>query len=727
MKPPANIWTVYRKDLLDILRDRRTLMAMILIPVVLYPVLMMGTMRVAESEMAKLSKEEFVIAADDQETADELEKIIDTVREHDRKVESQKDAPQGQDQDLAPCATQPADESPSFTIRVEDPASVQLGEKVHLLVSLEKQPATAPVSEELYRLSVGIKYTEVHVRSQTAQQKLINVLQRYQRIISQQRLELYLSARGDEAVVGSEVFLEPVHISAESVATRRQRGGWIMGQVVPVILVMMIITGAIYPAIDLTAGERERGTLESLMTTPVSVLQLVTGKFLVVATIGMITAVLNVSSIGATMYFGGMAQLMAAELPVELPFSALPLILLCMVPFALLFAAILMAVCSFARSFKEAQNYVMPVIVCSLIPAFAVVIPTVRLEGMLLVVPVGNMVLLTRELFQGTYEWSMVAAVLLSTSLYAAAAIAIAARLFGKEAVLFSDAGSYRAMFDRRYFRPAAKPNASQALLLAAVLFPVSFYAQSILFDFSGEGLLGDLINLAFVQFAGLFIALPLVVVVFYKINPVETFGLRLPPMRAWFAALCMGLSSWVLAHEFFLAQSRLLPPSEVTMEFFRQLEEQFAAIPNWAAFVLLGMVPAIGEEFFFRGFLLSGLKGRLGKWSAIFAVALVFGIFHFVIDKVPMTTLLGMALGYLCWQSRSIWPCIVFHALHNGSAVILPQVPSIAEWLNAEALARGGHLPIGLVVGAVVLFSIGLVVVGSLKTTKRLSTDVEQ
>jgi ABC-2 type transport system permease protein/sodium transport system permease protein len=662
--------------------------------------------------MAKLSREKFVVAVPDDRTADELREIIETVQKDDEAVEAE-NLDTGTE---APAATQAKEKGASFTIQVKDPSSVQLGEAVHLLVALDQQPVSAPAGQTYQRLKARIKYTEVSIRSETSMRNFVDLLQQYQRIISQHRLELYLTQQDQASAGGSEAFLDPVHISTESVATQRQRGGWIMGQVVPVILVMMIITGAIYPAIDLTAGERERGTLESLMTTPVSVMQLVTGKFLVVATIAMITAVLNVSSIGATMYFGGMAQLMASELPVELPFSALPLILVCMIPFAFLFAAILIAVCSFARSFKEAQNYVMPVIVCSLIPAFAVVIPTIQLEGIMLVIPVGNMVLLTRELFQGSYEWGSMAAVLLSTSLYAAAAIAIAARLFGKEAVLFSDAGSYRAMFDRRYFQRTIRPNASQALLLAAVLFPVSFYAQSILFDFTGQTFFEDLISLAFVQFAGLFIALPLAVVIFLKINAMETFGLRLPPLRSWFAAICMGLSSWILAHEFFLIQSRLFPPSEASMEFFRQLGEQFATMPVWAAFVLLGLAPAIGEEFFFRGFLLSGLKGKLGKWSTLFVAALIFGVFHFVIDKVPVTTLLGMALGYLCWQSRSIWPCIVFHALHNGSAIILPTLPNIGNWLNAGAVNRGGHFPLAVIVGAATLFVFGIVLIGTIQ-----------
>ena len=148
----------------------------------------------------------------------------------------------------------------------------------------------------------------------------------------------------------------------------------------------------------------------------------------------------------------------------------------CMVPFAMLSSAILVAVCSFARSFKEAQTYVTPVIILALVPAVAATLPSIQLKGIFLVVPVGNMVLLTRELFQQTWTWSQVVLVLLSTTLYAAAAIGVAARLFGQEAVLFADAGSYKTLLQRRLFRRSPAPGVMQAVLLMALLFPAAFY-----------------------------------------------------------------------------------------------------------------------------------------------------------------------------------------------------------------------------------------------------------
>jgi sodium transport system permease protein len=342
------------------------------------------------------------------------------------------------------------------------------------------------------------------------------------------------------------------------------------------------------------------------------------------------------------------------------------------------------------------------------VPAFAVTLPTVRLQGILLVVPVGNMVLLTRELFLQAATWTQVAAVFASTSLYAAAAVAVAARLFGQEAVLFADTRNYRTLLARRFFEPSARPTDAQALLLAALLFPVSFYAQSLLAGASADGFIRTLGWLAVVQFAGLFVLVPLLLALYLKIDVVETFRLRMPPARAWPAAVLLGLSTWVLALEFFALQSRVLPPSQALTEFSRLVEAQLAAEPVMLIILLLAIVPAVTEEFLFRGWLLSGVASGFRKWPAILTVAAIFGVYHFLIDRMPVTALMGVILAYVCWQSRSILPAILVHALHNGTMVVLPHLPAVTRWLDLEGVSHQ-HVPPQVLVAAAVLFAAGL------------------
>jgi len=704
MSRRVRIGAIYRKELINILRDRRAMLAMIIIPVVMYPALMLGFVGAVQSDEAKLRSQTFVVETPTLEEADNLLARVVIARD-----------PNAKDQ-------------PTFDIRQGNMPLSMLGDEVQLRVELDVSPQPKPFPE---RLKVYIAFNEVNARSRTAMEQLTASLGRYRERMTRDSLERLLGSRplmvpSTEPAV--DLVLSPVSIKTVSTATEQQRGGWALGLIVPVILVLMTITGAIYPAIDLTAGERERGTLEALLATPVPVLHLVMAKFLVVATIGLLAAFVNVLSVGATMHFGGLTQVFAnAEAPVQFPASTLPIIVFSMIPFAMLSSAILVAVCSFARSYKEAQTYVTPVIILALVPAIAATLPSVQLEGILLVVPVGNMVLLARELFQQTCTWSQVVIVLLSTTLYAAAAVGIAARLFGQEAVLFADAGSYRTLIQRRLMQPSPAPTVAQAVVLTALLFPAVFFINNSLFS---SLLLEDLIRglswLAVVHFGGLFLLLPLAVAVFFKIDLVGTFRLRLPPARAWLAAVLIGVSSWAVAKEFIALQARVVPSSAALQELNRVLSEGVKDVPLWSIVLLLAVIPGIAEEFLFRGFLLSGLGRESGKWTAIIGAGLIFGAFHVFVDKIPMAALMGVLLGYLCWQSRSLWPGILAHVMHNSALMVLPNVPRAAEWLGLTSIESNPerHLPIHVVIPAVVLLLAGLAILTTLKPGQSSATN---
>jgi membrane protease YdiL (CAAX protease family) len=146
------------------------------------------------------------------------------------------------------------------------------------------------------------------------------------------------------------------------------------------------------------------------------------------------------------------------------------------------------------------------------------------------------------------------------------------------------------------------------------------------------------------------------------------------------------------------------------------------AAAPLWVGILLLAIVPGIAEEFLFRGFLLSGLAGKMRKWSAIVAAAAIFGVYHFVIDKIPVTALLGVVLGYLCWQSRSLLPGILFHIMHNGLSLVISRFPSLTErlGLGPDSEAVNTHLPLRILLPAAAMFVIALMIVATLGNGKQ-------
>ncbi len=697
MSSRSRIVAIYRKELIDILRDHRTMLAMVIVPVVIYPVLMLGFIRMAESEGARLRTQTFHVRVADEPTRELLRGIIDDVQA----ATKEEQRPQ-----------------PKFSITAGSADEEVLSDEVQLVVGLDLRDNPVPAIElhPMYRLKVGIVYNEVDVRSRTAKEELAAIFERNNASTREQALLQILGTpeTQDAARQRIEFILNPIAIESKSIATERQLGGWALGQVVPLVLVLMTITGAIYPAIDLTAGERERGTLETLMVAPVPVFTLIVGKFLVVASIALLAAILNVLCVGVTMHLGGLTSVMASQMSVEIPYETFPIIIFCMIPFALLFAAILVAVCSFARSSKEAQNYVMPVIIGAMVPAVSVLLPTVRLEGITLVLPVGNMVLLTRELFQQTYTWSQVFIVVLSTTLYASAAVAVAAKLFGQEAVLFADAGSYKTLIRRESFLPSVRPSAAQALLLVALLFPASFYAQSFLGQLGGGDFLWTQSVLVAVQFGGLFLVLPLVVAWYLKNQVKTTFLLALPSVFAWIGALLIGVSSWAMAREMIAWQSYVMPISPILHDASKAIEAQLVAAPLGLVLLMMAVVPAVTEEWLFRGYLLSGLASTFRKWAAIAVSGFLFGVFHFHVDRIPLTFALGMLMAYLCWQSRSLGPAILAHALHNGISVTMLCRPEWFTWMRfpdvpEEAVAP--HLPVHVLIPTAACFVLGIVI----------------
>ena len=220
-----------------------------------------------------------------------------------------------------------------------------------------------------------------------------------------------------------------------------------LAALVPLMLILMTITGAVYPAIDLTAGERERGTLDILVAAPVPRLTLLVAKYVAVVTVAVLTALMNLAAMTATLWVTGLSKQIfgAGGLSPLVILQVFGLLLL----FAAFFSAVLLVLTSFARSFKEAQAYLIPLMLVSLAPGLLALWPDLKLEGLRTVAPLLNIVLLARDLFEGKAQLLPAVVVVVSTSLYALAALALAARVFGAEAVLYSESGGWLGLFRR--------------------------------------------------------------------------------------------------------------------------------------------------------------------------------------------------------------------------------------------------------------------------------------
>ena len=190
---------------------------------------------------------------------------------------------------------------------------------------------------------------------------------------------------------------------------------------------------------DLGAGEKERGTLETLLICPISRVSIVLGKFFTVLTTGLVGALITVGSFGiwgaVIGSFAGMAVVQEAMSAIAI--TELVLIFSLLLPISAVFAALLLAISIYARTFKEAQNYISPLSIMIFLPLVAAMMPGVELNTKTALVPIMNVALAIKELIKGTADYMMLALIFGSTLLLAAAAIGFCVHWFQQEKVLF--------------------------------------------------------------------------------------------------------------------------------------------------------------------------------------------------------------------------------------------------------------------------------------------------
>lgn len=514
-----------------------------------------------------------------------------------------------------------------------------------------------------------------------------------------------------------------------------QRGS-MLATLVPLVLVLMTITGAVYPAIDLTAGERERGTIEALIASPIPRGQVLFAKYTAVVSVALLTAIVNLIAMLITLQAGGLMSLLTGG-DAGIPWRALAQILGLLVLFSGFFSAVLLCLTSFAKSFKEAQAYLIPLMLLSLAPGVLSLIPGISLTPALAIVPLVNIILLARELLAGSVDPVAAAAAVLSTIAYAAAALGIAARLFGSDAILRGSEVSASSLF-RRPERASDVPTASTAALVLAMIFPVYFWISNSLAQASqasrADGGAGPDIARALLASAGsltiVFGGIPLLAAWFARDRIATTFRLISPlaPSRfaiTVFGAGVMGLGLWGLAHESFVLTSGGLDATKI--EAARTLMEKLSGVPLALVLLALAIAPGVIEELCFRGYLFSAFSRVLSPARTILATALLFGLFHvltgssLLIERFVPTTLMGLFLGWVAYRSGSVWPGMLLHAVHNGFLNTLGRYRDKLAFLGTveDDLA---HLPLPWLLATTAVALIGIAIVHG--ATRALPTE---
>lgn len=394
------IGVVYRKELTEWLRDRRTLISTVLVPLLAFPLLMVGITALATVMIGNAEKEipkVMILGGEDSPQLLEDLKKTDQLK-------------------IVPYADNWKDQISNKEIR----AAVEIPKGF--------QAALADGHSQ----AIQVYFYEGELKSAFGRDHLKKVVEDYRDAVVKDRL----AAKSLPASV-----LTPFEIKQENVAPPEKVSGAGIGGFIGYAVILLCLTGAMYPAIDLTAGEKERGTIETVLSSPISRLDLVVGKFLLVFSGSLASAILSVISMGTSFAILGHTQLMNSSGGQSLNLNLGPVSVVAVffmaLPLAFLFSAVLMTIALFAKTYKEAQSYLTPLTFLVVIPAVASIMPGVELTPKLALIPVLNTSLVCKEIITGTYHWGSIVMIFFSTCVYAAAALFLAVKMFQREDVLF--------------------------------------------------------------------------------------------------------------------------------------------------------------------------------------------------------------------------------------------------------------------------------------------------
>jgi sodium transport system permease protein len=396
-----NIGVVYRKELKDSLRDRRTVISMVVVPILLFPALTMGMGYLGAKMMTEAKQEvpEVMVVG-----GNDSPRLMEALKSN-KKINA---------------------------VPASDDYIAQISnKKVRAAVII---PANFDAAAERGEgKTIVIDYYEGEVKSQLAEKTIEDSLTDYREKLARQ----LVAARG---VPGQ--LAKPFETDDENVAPPEKVAGSSLGGLIPYFVIILALTGAMYPAMDLTAGEKERGTMETILTSPVARTDLVLGKFFMVLTASMATAILSLSSMGVSFLFAKntLDRLLSDEahgVHFSIDPSAVLAVFVMILPLSVLFSAVLLAIALFAKSFREAQTYLSPLTIIVIMPAIIALLPGIELNSRTALIPILSTTLVCKELVGGSHPWGFITLIFFASCLYASIAIGVAVSLFNRESVLF--------------------------------------------------------------------------------------------------------------------------------------------------------------------------------------------------------------------------------------------------------------------------------------------------
>lgn len=612
---------IFQNEMKMLLRDRRTVLLSILLPLIVTPLTLYVAKRSGEKREAAFKVSSFKYSISGSERV-WLRTLIETARKGGVELENQ-----------------------LIEVEVQDAKDALKEGKLNFYVETYSKPIKK--SEPFWEKPIDdIPYIRVCYQgnqdfSKAAAQQftafLTNVRRYHQSQLLKQR--------------GFEIDLQDyLKTEEENLASEQRLAGSYLGRFATLLLVILMLTGGSVAALDSLAGEKEKGTLETLLTASPDRTEVVTAKQLSIFVVVLTTTVIQL----ANMYLYLKLGFIKVPGEPDVSLAALLVVLLFFIPLAGLVSSVLLMISGYARSYKEAQLYFLPVYLFSFLPASAAFLPGIELRSAIVLVPLANVSVAVREAMVGKFDFWMLLTVLIVNLAVTMFLVRLCANLLMKErlitanesAGLETDEDLIAGHIWRWY------------MLMWAVVF---VFASNL--DASTHLRTQVLFNQLVV-----FLLLPLLLVWWYRLDARRVFALRAPKPVVWVAVILAVPSAQIATVGLFRLVNLVIPVPPKAMEQFGQ--QVFADVPRWELLLLISVLPGICEELAFRGLFLQSVVKRYGVLRGVLLSALVFGIFHFQLFRIFPTAVLGLILSVFLLWSGSIFPGMLAHALNNALAL---------------------------------------------------------
>ena len=627
------VMTLIRKEVLDILRDKKTLIIMVAVPILLYPAMIIGMVLIMN--MVTSSQQETIHTAaysvEYEEYAAALQELYDENEEDfDLKLE-----------------LMPLDEADKEA-------------------KADSFDAWLTFSEDEKGLNIIVEYTSTNQDSGYTEGILEDLARLYKDKVLEEKL-------GDYGL--TEEFLTPVTYEAKDSVSESESFGMSLGGSIGMMLILTIMLGAFYPAMDVTTGEKERGTLETLLTLPVTNFQMIMSKYIAVALFACATAVLSLASLGASVLFlvNSVADEVSGEfagIDLSMMLGWMPVLLLAMIVTALFITAFCMCFCVFAKSFKEANNYITPVMFFVMFASMVGMLPSAELNYKTALIPIVNVSLLIKQVMAQQMNLALAGITIGTNVCYSVLIVWILSKIYDSENVLFCDGFQSFKIFEKRSdIKPGTVPKTGDLILSIVVLLLLSIYLGLAVGTTSvfGSTVVSQL----------LILAMPLLLVWYMKSDVKTLFSLRVPKLKGLAGGfiLYIGVYALMLVVSFILMS--IFPQSaENTAMTFEELMKQ----PFVLVVLVMTVMPAIGEELYFRGLIFGSLRHRYSAVWAIVISSVIFGVFHLSLVKIIPTGMLGACFAYVAYTSGSIYIGMFLHFFNNLVSAISMKYPQQME-----------------------------------------------